>query len=104
VIVSVDLASPDVALEDAGDCTRFHVVARGAPDMVRLGAVLAGASVGRTEGDDAFIEIAAVRALAAGRVEAGWDTDFAAMVDYARTKGWLDGSGEAIQAHVEWVP
>jgi hypothetical protein len=40
--------------------------------------------------------------MAAGRVGAAWQTDFDRMLDYARTKGWLDDAGDAIQAHVEW--
>jgi hypothetical protein len=103
VIVAVDRVSSVVTLEDPSDCARFHVVADGPPDIAALGAVLAGAGVGHADGDDAVVEIAAVRALAAGRVEPGWEADFAAMVDYARTKGWLDSTGEAIRAHVEWT-
>ena len=103
MIVSVDLRSARVALEAPSDCARFHVVATGAADAARLGAVLADRAVGRTEGDDAFIEVDALRRLAAGRVGAGWETDFTAMLEYAGTKGWLDASGTAIQAHVEWA-
>ena len=30
------------------------------------------------------------------------DDDFAAMLDYARSKGWLSDDGASIRAHVEW--
>jgi hypothetical protein len=103
VIVSVDLSASRVALEEPSDCARFHLVAAGAPDAARLGDVLLEHAVGRTEGDDAFIAVDAVRRLAAGRVGDAWEADFGAMLEYARTKGWLDPSGTAIQAHVEWT-
>jgi hypothetical protein len=32
----------------------------------------------------------------------GWPARFAAMLDFARDKGWLSSDGEAIRAHVEW--
>lgn len=103
MIVSVDLASSFVALEQPSDCARFHVTATGTGGVARLGEVLAANAVGRIDGDDAFIDVEAVRLLAAGRVDDTWEADFAAMLDYARTKGWLDATGPAIQAHVEWA-
>ena len=62
------------------------------------------ADVGRLlPSGEALIEIGAVRRLAAGQVPDGWDADFDAMVGYAKSKGWLDERGEAIQAHIEWA-
>jgi hypothetical protein len=59
--------------------------------------------VGSVDGDgEAVIDVAAVRRLAAGSVGITWDDDMAAMLDYARSKGWLSDDGEAIRAHVEW--
>jgi hypothetical protein len=104
VIVAVDLASGAVTLESADDCGRFHVVARGDGGIERLDAALRDSNVGRVDGDGAFIAVDAVRRLAAtGHVGDAWDSDFAAMVDYARTKGWLDDAGAAIRAHIEWA-
>ena len=50
----------------------------------------------------ALITIDAVRRMAAGRVGDDWDARFDAMLDYARTKGWIDDTDNAIQAHVEY--
>jgi len=108
VIVSVDLTTtpPAIGLDQPDDCKRFHVVARvaanGGADPDRLTRVLADHAVGRLDGDDAWVQVEAVRGLAAGRVGAGWENDFAAMLAFARDKGWLDASGKAIRAHVEW--
>ena len=83
------------------DCKRFHVEVVGDGDDSALGGALADSGVGRIEGGEAFVSVAAVRRLAAGRVGPAWDADFAGMVAYAQTKGWLNSDGAAIQAHVE---
>jgi hypothetical protein len=101
MFVRVDLDASSVTLEESDDCTRFHVEVVGEGDDAALGRALAAAGAGRFDGGDAFVDVEAVRRLAAGRVGPTWDADFAAMVDYARTKGWLDSEGGAIQAHVE---
>jgi hypothetical protein len=103
VIVSVDLDAARVSLEEPADCKKFHVAATGEGDITRLGEVLGASAVGRTEGDVAFIDIDAVRRLAATQVDDTWEADFSAMLEYARTKGWLNATGAAIQAHVEWA-
>jgi hypothetical protein len=104
VIITVDLTAdpPVVGLREPEDCKRFHVEASGGAGS-RLGQTLESQGVGRLAGDDAMITIDSVRQLAAGRVPDGWEDDFGAMVAYAGSKGWLDETGTAIQAHVEWV-
>ena len=105
MIVSVDLTTTpaEVRLDEPDDCKRFHVAARGAADAASLADALTAHAMGRTDGDDALIELEALRRLAAGRVSDAWEADFAAMVEFARTNGWLDDTGSAIQAHVEWA-
>ena len=105
MIIDIDLTAEAGAVElsEPRDCKRFHVAARGG-NAGALGAALSAAGVGRLlPSGDALIQIEAVRRLAAGRVPEEWDGEFAAMLEYAGSKGWLDDSGEAIQAHVEWV-
>jgi hypothetical protein len=105
VIIDVDLtaASAAVSLVEPEDCKRFHVTARGG-DAASLAAALEAAGVGRLlPSGETMIEIGAVRRLAAGRVAEGWDDEFAGMLKYAESKGWLDETGTQIQAHVEWA-
>jgi hypothetical protein len=109
VYVQVDLGQhpPVVSLEEPEDCKRFHVAVVGGADgggndVRMVFGALVDAAAGRLEGDEAFVTVDAVRRLAAGRVGPSWDADFAAMLDFARTKGWLDERGVAIRAHVEW--
>jgi len=102
--VNVDLAAdpPTVTLLEPEDCARFDVMVRGARDAVALDRALTSADVGRTDGDEALITVAAVRRLASGAVGATWDGDFGAMLDFARSRGWITDDGHAIRAHVEW--
>ena len=105
MIIDIDLTggSPTVQLVEPEDCKRFHVRVKGG-DLEALSAALPAQDVGRLlPSGDALIDIDAVRRLAAGRVPDGWEADFAAMVGYAKSKGWLDESGDAIQAHIEWA-
>ncbi|HZB72222.1 MAG TPA: hypothetical protein VE395_08805 [Acidimicrobiales bacterium] len=101
MVVDVDLrAEPAVVtLESPEDCAAFSVRARG--DGAGLGAALEAAGMGRMDGDEALVEVDAVRRLAAGRVGEGWDADFAAMLRYAEGKGWIADDGRSIRAHVE---
>ena len=112
MIVRVDLTTVPavVTLEEPDDCRRFHIAVVGGTDRTQAGEALAATGTGRlTDGDQAggpvaAVRVAAVRELAAGRVGPGWEDDFAAMLDYARSKGWLDAAGEAIIAHLEFTP
>lgn len=103
MIIAIDLTgeSAVVGLEEPEDCKRFHVAVRGG-DSAALEAALAGGGVGRLlPSGEAMIETAAVRRMAQGQVPDGWDDEFAGMLKYAESKGWLDETGGSIQAHVE---
>lgn len=105
VIIDVDLtgAAAAVNLAEPEDCKRFHVVVRGG-DAAALAEALTVNGVGRLlPSGEAGIDTAAVRRMAEGCVPAGWEADFGAMLDYARSKGWLDDAGGAIRADVEWA-
>jgi len=105
VIIEIDLAGETavIGLAEPEDCKRFHVAARGG-DAAALEAALEVNAVGRLlPSGDALIDTDAVRRMAEGRVAQGWDDEFAGMLAYAGSKGWLDDTGTAIQAHVEWA-
>jgi hypothetical protein len=85
VIIDVDLSGGTAAVEllEPEDCKAFHVAARGG-DADALAAALSAAGVARLlPSGDAMIDIGAVRSMARGKVPAGWDGDFAAMLEYA---------------------
>ena len=104
MIIDIDLSGPTprIDLVEPEDCKRFHVAVQGG-DADALGAALSSNDVGRLlPSGEAMIETSAVRRMARGGVPEGWDDEFAAMLKYAESKGWLDESGGSIQAHVEW--
>jgi hypothetical protein len=101
--VKVNLGSEPatVTLEEPEDCKQFHVTLV-AGDVAGLGDALIARGAGTMRSpDEAMIDVSWVRREAAGRVTEGWEEDFAGMLGYARSKGWLDESGDAIRAHVE---
>src|SRR5205085_4864029 len=104
MFVQVDLGPtpPVVTLEEPDDTKRFRVSVIGGRDAGLVFGALVDAAAGRLEGDDAFITIDAVRRMAAGRVQPDWDDELGAMLGYARSKGWIDETGNAIRAYVVW--
>jgi hypothetical protein len=95
----VTITALGAALVDPRDCSRFHVEADGA---VAVDTVLQGSGAGSLAADGlhANIEIAWIRRSAAGSVDDTWKSEFAAMITFAESSGWLVKSGSAIQAHV----
>ncbi|GMU80000.1 MAG: hypothetical protein AMXMBFR46_27880 [Acidimicrobiia bacterium] len=103
VLVDLGPHPPTVTLEEPDDCTRFHLAVAGGDDLARVFGALVDAAAGRLEGDHALVTVDAVRRLAAGRVGPDWDARFDGMLSYAAGKGWIDDTGNAIQAHIERV-
>jgi hypothetical protein len=113
----VDLSTAAVSLRDHDGMTRFAVLA--IPEQPgdgdrngALGALAAALSVhdaGTVDPDgDVLVPVIALERLAgeaASREGQGlgsdWGGRFAAMLQYAATKGWLADDG-SIRAHVEW--
>jgi hypothetical protein len=103
VRVDLEPTVPAVSLEEPENCKQFHVVLSGDGDDAAVGSALDSAGVGRASVNPGhvYVNVDAVRTWAEGRVPAGWDDDFSAMLGYASSKGWLDESGAAIEAHIE---
>jgi hypothetical protein len=102
VVVDMKAEPPTVVLEEPADCGRFHVAVRGSADALALDEALRAQGVGSVDGDgEALVRVDAVRRLAAGAVDDTWEPAFAAMLDYAGSKGWLSDDGASIRAHVE---
>jgi len=103
VVVDFEADPATVAVEEPSDCGRFHVAVRGRADAGALDEALRTNDAGVVDGDgEAMVRVDAVRHLVAGSVDEAWEAAFAAMLDYARSKGWLSEDGASIRAHVEW--
>jgi hypothetical protein len=100
--VQTDPRGAPPVLREVDDFRDLKVVVHGP----HQGLVAALAGIGRmSEGGDAFLAIDAVRRLAGARAEdPEWQRSFDGMVEYARSKGWLDDEGTALQAHCETAP
>ena len=103
VQVDVRPERPVVTLEEPDDCAKFQLTVVGGRDLARVFGALVDAAAGRLEADHAYITIDAVRRLAAGRVADDWGERFDGMLGYAKSKGWIDDTGNLIQAHIEYA-
>lgn len=103
--VRVD-ASPgeeEISLEEADDCTRFHVAPSEHASAGDVDRLLRANHAGAMSGDgDALVSVAWVRGQAEDAVAPDWAARFQAMLDFARTKGWTSEDGQEIRAHLQW--
>jgi len=101
LLVSLEPDAAPPLLREVSDLRSLKVLVHG--DGADLGDALS--SVGYVADDgDAFLDIAALLALAGDSADPEWRQGFDAMVEYARHKGWVDEAGRALQAHCERVP
>ena len=80
------------------DLSGFVVVLEGGEDPGPE-ALAAGGVLGF--GDHAWVRTDALRRLAGAIATPEWEERFAAMLDYARTRGWVDDDQGAVRGHVE---
>jgi hypothetical protein len=97
-LVELSLDTHSARLVDPEDLTSFAVVLDGdedpSPEALAAGGVLG-------LGDHAWVRTEALRRLAGPVATPEWEDAFAAMLDYARTRGWVDDEHGAVRGHVE---
>jgi hypothetical protein len=88
-----------VTLEDADTFTALHVAALG----LDPGAILDALGEDATAASDEALWLAIDRLHALGARHGGpdWRAGCDRMLDYARSKGWVDESGHHVRAHIE---
>jgi hypothetical protein len=91
----VEVSGSGVGLGDVDNFGAFAVVVEGEQD---LGVRLAG--LGVVEGEHVYFDAEAVKGLAGERASGEWGVGFDRMVEFARSKGWVDGAGR-VRAHIE---
>jgi hypothetical protein len=96
--VELTLDTSSARLVDPDDHTSFAVVVEG--DGEPAAAALAAAGVVGL-GDHAWVRTDALRRLAGPAATDEWERSFVAMLDYARTRGWVDDELGAVRGHVE---
>ncbi|WP_334143519.1 hypothetical protein [Rhabdothermincola sp.] len=99
----IDPVTGELSLEEPDDFSRFHLEVPGNRSPEEVAALLQRLDVGRAvEGDPdrMWISVDAVQHLSAGAVGEDWLSGFEGMLAYARSKGFLDGPGTHVRAHV----
>ena len=96
--MELSLGADSARLLDPEDLTSFAVVLEGHADP-SPGALAAGGVLGF--GDHAWVRTDALRRLAGPIATPEWEDAFAAMLDYARSRGWVDDEHGAVRGHVE---
>jgi hypothetical protein len=104
VLVDLTAAPPRVTLAEPRDLGSFKVLANAAQAQpTELSRALDGVGTVAEDGH-AFIAVDAVRRLAGELADdPEWNEGLEKMLAYASSKGWMDPTGTAIQAHVEWA-
>jgi hypothetical protein len=96
--VKLSLGRRSARLLDPEDMTGFAVVVEGEAEP-GAEALAAGGIVGL--GTHAWVRTDALRRLAGPVATPAWEDSFAAMLDFARSRGWVDDELGAVRGHVE---
>jgi len=102
MIVEIDLSaeSARARLAEPDDFTAFKVVLRDSGPSVaeRVEAI----GVARLD-EHAWVRVDALRELAGASATPEWEESLASMLEFARSRGWVDDELDSIRAHVERV-
>ena len=92
---------PEARVVHIDDLSSLHL-ALGQVTDDEAAEVLERSGLGRLQDPDtAFLDVAALHAAASPRARsADWQTDWDAMLDTARSKGWLSEDGATVQVNV----
>ena len=97
MIVVVDGATKRVALEDADNLKALSVRLDGC-DPADADTILG--ALGRVDGEHVWLDIAGLLSLSPRAADEQWREGFDATMNYARSKSWVDESGERVRAHI----
>ena len=96
--MELSLGADFARLLNPGDLSGFVVVLEGeeepGPEALAAGCVLGFC-------DHAWVRSDALRRLAGPAATPEWEEGFAAMLEYARGRGWVDDDQGAVRGHVE---
>ena len=100
MIVEIDLRGEktEARLVDPEDFTSFKVVVHDAKPS--LEGRLATVGVARVD-EHAWVRVDALRRLAGSAATPAWEESLEAMLEFARSRGWVDDETDSVRAHVE---
>lgn len=102
--LEIDLAGSGVpVLTGVGDFRRLAVVVDNGPDPGRLAAALS--CWGDPDGTHVWLDIDRLEQAIGEHPQRpiDWSAGFAAMIDFAESRGWVDGERRRVRAHCEEV-
>jgi len=92
-------AAAGLRLREPDDFRKFKVVLRAPLSTSR--PLIDGVTF--VDDDNALVRINVVPSLPGVPNDAAWRAGYDKMVEAARKHGWIDETGHAIRAHVEWA-
>lgn len=102
MIVEIDLRGEEAQarLIDPEDFTSFKVVVHDTKPS--LEERLAAVGVVRVD-EHAWVGVDALRRLAGPAATPAWEKSLGSMLEFARTRGWVDDETGSVRAHVEYA-
>jgi len=88
----------EATIHDLDDLRELQVLTRGAT-RDETDAALVAANLGSVAADHAWLAVTALQSAGTGRGDA-WEKEFADMIDYAGTQGWLSEDRLLVRAHL----
>lgn len=100
MIVEIDLRgeAADARLVDPENFTAFKVVVHDATPS--LEERLASLGVARVD-EHVWVRVDTLRRLAGPAATPAWEESLASMLEFARSRGWVDDETDSVRAHVE---
>lgn len=99
MILQVDTNAKTVELAQADDCTSFRILVTGSQRAADIDECIAGR--GRMFGENAWIDITSLEAMADGQVGDDWAAKFRTFIDECGRNGRLNDERNYILAPVE---
>jgi len=97
--VIVEYSTVGIRLLEPNDFRKFKVVLRG--PLATSRPLIDGVTF--IDEANALVRINVAPTLPGAPDNAEWQEGYDKMVEAARSRGWIDETGNAIRAHVEWV-
>jgi hypothetical protein len=93
--VILELADGEARLLDPDDFGSLKAIASGSVSLA------AGGPIARADEQHVWVRIESLRELAGPAATPEWDERFEAMLEFARSRGWVDEKLAAVRAHIE---
>ncbi len=99
--VNVAAGEPTATLTGADDFKSLSVVALPPGAQLMAGEATPDGAIRVATADQAWVDIAWLRAAAGVKEGDPGEADFDAMLEYAAGHGWVDQEGSSVAAHIE---